>query len=106
VTNEQVDVVVGGVHHGKRLPVGQEDTLPLPDPRQGATYPPTSQNKQLLEDNPKICVFLFSSFVAFLGLAGICEGLLLRETIHKQSVSVLISKTPFPLPPKNVELYL
>jgi hypothetical protein len=40
VTNEQVDVVVGGVHHGKRLPVCQEDTLPLPDPRQGATYPP------------------------------------------------------------------
>jgi hypothetical protein len=43
VTNEQVDVVVGGVHHGERLPVGQEDTLPLPDPRQGATYTPQPQ---------------------------------------------------------------
>ena len=40
----QVDVAVGGVHHGEWLPLSQEDTLPLPDPR----HPHNSKQRRLL----------------------------------------------------------
>ena len=40
----QVDVAVGGVHHGEWLPLSQEDTLPLPDPR----HPHNNKQRRLL----------------------------------------------------------